>query len=411
MLMKILLQSLLLSFVLVWYANAQWVSRPTSVSQNLYGIEFATKDIGFASGWNEYYSVVLRTSDGGTTWAQTPLDSMLVFGIHTKSDKDVFIAGYDQTCNCAMILQTTDGGYEWQKKTVQEYFGFYSFTFPTATTGYVCGYGGGILRTKDGGASWQPLETGTDIVFRNIVFPSANVGYAVGGEHFNLPDQIYKTIDGGDSWELQRDFQGSRSVGDIYFRDEVTGFMVGSDYKAKECVYKTTDGGATWANTYSGPNKDIVLQAVDFASDMKGYAVGTLGRIIETTDGGDSWSEMELETNETLLDVTVSPDGTVFATGLGGLLLSYSPQSYVHQPSAAGASAQITHSYGGIVFRFASENIAKGHLHIYDVLGRQMRDIELNASEYLLSGLSSGSYFWKYDDESGKQTSGFFIVS
>lgn len=409
--MKILIQTFLLSFVLVWCAEAQWVQHPTSVTQNLYGINFATKDVGFASGWDEYYSVVLRTSDGGTTWGQTPLDSMLVFGIHTQTDKHVFIAGYDQTCNCAMILETTDGGYEWQKKNAPEYFGFYSFAFPTPATGYVCGYGGGILRTKDGGASWQPLETGTTIVFRNIVFPSANIGYAVGGEHFNLPDQIYKTTDGGDSWELQRDFMGSRSVGAIYFHDEATGFIVGSDYKSKECVYKTIDGGTTWVNVYSGPNKDIVLQGIDFANDMVGYAVGSLGRIIETTDGGTTWSQMQIESDETLLDVDVSPDGTVFATGLGGLVLSYSPQSGVHASTASANSPHITYTSEGVTFRFAASPATNAHLHLYDILGREIRDVTPRSSEYLLSGVSSGSYLWKYDDGTGKASTGVLIVS
>lgn len=410
MLMKTLLQGFLLSFLLVWYAEAQWVSHPTSVTQNLYGIGFATKDVGFASGWDEYYSVVLRTVDGGTTWQQTPLDSMLVFGIHTQTDKHVFIAGYDQSCNCAMILKTSDGGYEWQKENVPEYFGFYSFAFPTPTTGYVCGYGGGILRTKDGGASWQPLETGTTIVFRNITFPNANVGYAVGGEHFNLPDQIYKTTDGGDSWELQRDFQGSRSIGAMYFRDEATGFIVGSDYKTKECVYKTTDGGATWVNVYSGPDKDVVLQGIDFTNDMVGYAVGSFGRVLRTTDGGDTWETLSSGTEEALLAVDISPSGEVFTAGMNGLILSYAAQSGVHASAASASAPRITYTSEGVTFRFASSP-ANAHLHLYDILGREIRDVTPRSSEYLLSGVSSGSYLWKYDDGSGKTTAGVMIVS
>ncbi len=409
--MKILIQAFLLSFVLVWYAEAQWVQHPTSVAQNLYSIHFATKDIGFASGWNEYGSVVLRTSDGGSTWNQTPFDSMLIFGIHSLTDKHIFVAGYDSRYGYAAILETTDGGYEWQEKFVPECFGFYAFAFPTPTTGYVCGYDGTILQTKDAGATWDRLETETSVVFRSIAFPSANIGYAVGGEHFNLPDQIYKTTDGGQSWNLHFNFWASRSIGAMYFRNNTTGFIVGSDYKTKECIYKTTNGGTTWVNVYSGPNKDIVLQGIDFANDMVGYAVGSLGRTLRTTDGGDTWETLSSGTEEALLAVDVSPSGEAFTVGMNGSMFSYAPQSGVHASTASANAPRITYTSEGITFRFAASPANNAHLHIYDILGREIRDVAPHSSEYLLSGMSSGSYLWKYDDGSSKTSTGVLIVS
>ncbi|HEY6170829.1 MAG TPA: hypothetical protein VIX80_01100, partial [Candidatus Kapabacteria bacterium] len=134
-----MIQTFLLSFVLVGYGEAQWVQHPASVTQNLYSINFATKDVGFASGWNEFGSVVLRTTNGGSAWHQTLVDSMLIFGIHSLTDKHIFIAGYDTRYGYSAILETTDGGYEWQERYIPECFGFYAFAFPSSTTGYVCG--------------------------------------------------------------------------------------------------------------------------------------------------------------------------------------------------------------------------------------------------------------------------------
>lgn len=410
--MKILIQAFLLSFVLVWYAEAQWVQHPTYATESLYGVHFVSKDVGFAAGWDTIgRSVILHTNDKGNTWNKTYIDSLLLFGIHSLSDKHILIAGYDWRYGYAAILETTDGGHEWKENHFPENFGFYGFAFPSATTGYVCGYNGDILQTNDAGATWVRLETGTGNVFRGITFPSVNVGFAFGGREFNLPDQIYKTTNGGETWEQQQDFSKSRSIGAMYFRDEMTGFHVGSDYKTNECIYKTTDGGATWINVYSGPNKNIVLQGIDFASDMVGYAVGSLGRTLRTTDGGDSWEPLSIGTDETLLALDVSPSGEAFTVSDGGLLFSYAAQSGVHASTASASAPRITYTSEGVTFRFASSPATNAHLHLYDILGREIRDETPRSSEYLLSGVSSGSYLWKYDDGSGKTTAGVMIVS
>lgn len=407
--MKILVQTFLLSFVFVWYAEAQWVEHPTSVTKTLYDVHFTSANVGFASGWDFDGSVILRTNDGGKTWNRTLIDSVIIFGIHSLSDKHIFIAGYDSRYGYAAIFETTDGGYEWKENHFAESFGFYAFAFPTATTGYVCGYNGDILQTKNAGATWEKLETNTGVVFRGISFPSANVGYAFGGDQFNLPDQIFKTTNGGESWEQLQDFAASRSVGAMYFRDEMTGFHVGSDYKTKECVYKTTDGGVTWVNVYSGPSQEIVLQGIDFADDKVGYAVGLLGRTLRTSDGGNSWQPLSLGTDESMIAVTVSPKGEAFAVGMSGLIFSYSAQSAVGNLSRTTDAVQLHYTPDGIMFRFATMPMNNAHLHLYDILGREIRDVTPHSSEYLLSGMRSGSYLWKYDDGNGTTTTGLIV--
>lgn len=409
--MKTLIHAFLLSLVCVGYAEAQWVAHPTSVTKNLYSIHFASKDIGFATGWDEYGSVVLRTTNGGNSWAQTAFDSQLVFGVHSLSDKHIFVAGYDTRYGCAAILETTDGGSEWQEKFAPECFGFYMLAFPSPTTGFVCGYDGAILKTTDAGASWAATETNTDVVFRSMVFPDTRVGYAVGGQEFNIPDRIYKTTDSGASWTLIKDYLRTRSIGSIYFADSLTGFVAGSDYKAFESIYKTTDGGYSWAEVYSGPNKDIVLQAIDFVDAKHGYAVGSLGRIVETSDGGDSWQAVASGIQETLLSLDASTGGSeIFAAGMNGTLFSHTAPLAVHADASASGSPSVVHTPQGVLFRFASSP-ANAHLHLYDILGREMRDVTPQSSEYFVSDMSDGSYLWKYDDGAGKTSTGVLIVS
>lgn len=389
--------------------QGQWVVRETSINESLYDIQFVNDASGFASGWGAHGSVILKTNDGGTSWNTTLIDSVIMFGIHSFSDKQTIIAGYDSRFGHAAMFVTTDGGHEWKEEYFPNSFGFYAFAFPTSTTGYVCGYNGDILQTTNSGTSWQRLETGTGIVFRGISFPSTSVGYAFGGDQFNLPDQIFKTTNAGESWDQIQDFIASRSIGAMYFRDEMTGFLVGSDYKTKECIYKTTDGGMSWMNVYSGPSKDVVIQAIDFSDNEMGFAVGSHGRTLRTTDGGESWQPVSLTTDETLLAVTTTSSGETFTVGTNGVMYSYSPASAVTASSNTSTVLEVLHSSDGIQFRLSSVSSMPVKIHLYDILGREVREISIHGNSYLLSGLPNGTYIWKYDRSDGSTCTGLIV--
>jgi photosystem II stability/assembly factor-like uncharacterized protein len=64
-------------------------------------------------------------------------------------------------------------------------------------------------------------------------------------------------------------------------------FVVG--YAGK--IVETTDGGRTWTNRPSG--SDAALYSVRFVDDQVGWISGQDGVILHTTDGGKTWSNQE----------------------------------------------------------------------------------------------------------------------
>ncbi|MDZ7848394.1 MAG: hypothetical protein U5L96_17485 [Owenweeksia sp.] len=81
-----------------------------------------------------------------------------------------------------------------------------SINFMNADTGFVYHRPGIIRRTANGGQAGSTININFTANINDIDFASANVGYAVGGGGWfphgrNYPYAIFKTTDGGLSWD------------------------------------------------------------------------------------------------------------------------------------------------------------------------------------------------------------------
>jgi photosystem II stability/assembly factor-like uncharacterized protein len=70
------------------------------------------------------------------------------------------------------------------------------------------------------------------------------------------------------------------------------GYAVGS----RGAIIKTSDGGSTWETIKSGTENN--LNSVFFINKDIGYAVGDEGTIIKTIDGGDTWNTLKSGTTD-----------------------------------------------------------------------------------------------------------------
>jgi photosystem II stability/assembly factor-like uncharacterized protein len=139
---------------------------------------------------------------------------------------------------------------------------------------FVGGDNGLIYKTLDGGSSWQSTQT----KFKNssisdIYFPSPSIGYACGGNFTFAPDKniILKTINGGSTWDsISANTSPGFYLNKIYFINDNIGFFCGFDQ-----IFKTTDGGKTLQQITlnAGPNADI--KDIKFITQNLGFvAIG-----------------------------------------------------------------------------------------------------------------------------------------
>jgi photosystem II stability/assembly factor-like uncharacterized protein len=88
---------------------------------------------------------------------------------------------------------------------------------------------------------------------------------------------------------------------------------------AKGAVLKTTDG-VTWKPLETGVTRD--LSAIWFRSDSDGFAIGSNGLIIHTTDGGNSWKTVASGKSIQLSAICFSSPDTGWIVGADGVLLA-----------------------------------------------------------------------------------------
>ena len=75
---------------------------------------------------------------------------------------------------------------------------------------------------------------------------------------------------------------------------------------------KTSNSQSTWFWQQPLPTGNF-LYSVDFANEQTGYAAGTVGTIMKTTDGGGNWSLKNINTTLYLSSVSVADNDTVLA--------------------------------------------------------------------------------------------------
>jgi photosystem II stability/assembly factor-like uncharacterized protein len=104
---------------------------------------------------------------------------------------------------------------------------------------------------------------------------------------------------------------------DLYFHDASRGVAVG----ALGTVIITSDGGETWAAPEGSLPGNQFLWGVCFGDSLRGVIVGKGGAVWWTADGGQHWAAGLSNTLEDLLDVAMFSSLDGLAVGRGGTVL------------------------------------------------------------------------------------------
>ncbi|KAK3266647.1 hypothetical protein CYMTET_24747 [Cymbomonas tetramitiformis] len=147
-------------------------------------------------------------------------------------------------------------------------------------------------------------DSKTDNHLNSLSLPAPGAGYAVGAQ-----DTILRTVDYGETWTvgssgLSRPCVSSGCVRyswhGVSFHDRLVGWLVGSYGK----VLQTVDGGDTWSpQTVLGMTAaggEVVLRGVQALTAQKVVVVGDRGTLLRTGDAGRSWELAASRTAESL---------------------------------------------------------------------------------------------------------------
>jgi photosystem II stability/assembly factor-like uncharacterized protein len=179
---------------------------------------------------------------------------------------------------------------------------------------------GGVFRSVDGGVSWEPVMDDQPVaaIGSLAIDPTnPNVVWAGTGETFirsNIltGNGIYKTLDGGETWKnmgLELTGRIGRIVIDPLDPDTVFAAAMGHGYgpQQERGVYRTEDGGDTWeqvlfvdehtgcADIVMDPNNPNILYAGMWPLFIRTWgrvSGGDSGGLWRSKDGGDTWEEL-----------------------------------------------------------------------------------------------------------------------
>lgn len=223
------------------------------------------------------------------------------------------------------IYRTTNGGENWELRFFgSAYQGFMMdrLFFLNTELGWTSSLN--FFKTTDGGSNWYLTYCVNDESATDLFFTSPLTGYFV-GDCNDLP-AIYKTEDGGSTWNTLSHGVTTGYFSAIYFVDENTGFVTGS---GDDLILKTTDAGNTWNVKWSGEN----IYCIDFSDNLYGWAGGSNGLVLKTSDGGESWNVHEDGlSNRKINDISVYTNQLVAAITDRGNVFVFSAEGSGNDP-------------------------------------------------------------------------------
>jgi len=104
---------------------------------------------------------------------------------------------------------------------------------------------------------------------------------------FLLPHTVKSQL----GWFLQQSGT-TQTLHSVYFFDLNTGFAAGTN----GVLLKTTNGGTNWIQQYTGTNNSFL--SMHFPTSNTGYIVGYGGVLVKTTNGGLNWNLYPAGTNQ-----------------------------------------------------------------------------------------------------------------
>ncbi|HYV93063.1 MAG TPA: YCF48-related protein [Chitinophagales bacterium] len=303
------------------FAFAQWTSLTSGVLNSLRSVYFINEDTGWACGEIAGNNApILKTIDGGNTWTLISHPTLYALrGIHFIDEDTGIIVGFHGT-----ILRTTNGGNTWDSIPWGATNDLRSVYFPSHDTGYACGGGGTILKTTDAGLTWTPQVSGQTQDLINIRFASNDLGYAVSSTSAFINGIVIKTTDGGATWDSV--YFNSQGLLGLAVVDDSTVYAGGGNTDLSGPGYfayivKSADGGTSWDTVFTGITMET-LRGADFISVDTGWFVGDAGYLLGTTDGGATWTEDSLVTQD-LLGIHFPDSHNGYAVGILGTIFKY----------------------------------------------------------------------------------------
>jgi photosystem II stability/assembly factor-like uncharacterized protein len=369
---------------------------------------------------------LVHSNDGGSTWQIIGFDDQDLSkynDIFFLNDQLGWVVGQND-----FIMHTDDGGINWHyQNSGYENSGGLSLEkvmFVDSLNGWILSYGI-LFSTKDGGKTWNYKQnimpssfSGNDIHFVNI-----NEGLLVGYNGYDGSGEIYRTYDGGQTWQLNRkaDYDHSWSYKSVQFIDSLVGWVAGEYFQSE--LLHTENGGDSWETIFTSPFQitDFLFQDKNHGwimlSNVYGYHYDPYPHptlLFYTSDGGQNWEEFSIPCPNinaigfANLNVgwAVGYNGSILRTNTGGITsIDDKPAKLIFNSNNFHLSQNYPNPFNpSTTINFDLPKTSDVRIEVYNITGQKVVTL-LNKKmpagnhqvEFNAQNLSSGVYFYRIE--------------
>ena len=221
------------------------------------------------------------------------------------------------------ILYSDDNGASWTHAQVPLSLALTAVTYCGSNCAWAAGHDGVLLRSTDRGESFQTNFTGTDIARLSADAAEATIRELEAEIETASPDAIDDL-----EWALEDaqfafdDASAALEDGiampllDIWFENQRNGFALG----AYGIMLQTRDGGSTWSlisDRLDNPD-DFHLYGIARSAAGTLLVAGEAGTLLRSRDGGESWDRLEAPYQGSFFGIVAARDGSLITFGLRG---------------------------------------------------------------------------------------------
>jgi photosystem II stability/assembly factor-like uncharacterized protein len=277
----------------IWHttdAGRSWHQQTSGVACRLNSVCFVDSQHGWAAGGvlqpytHGTRGIVLVTADGGTTWIQLPQPTLPgIARIEFFDPRHGIAAGSGSAAEPSGVYATRDGGKSWEPLPADGQGLWLAADFIDANSGAVAGPAGQFAALMRRRVVHGPAAMALTRSYRALRLAPPASGWLVGDGGL-----VMTTRDLGHSWQTPPgelppvasehfDFHAVATIGPQVW-------IAGSPGSR---VFHSADEGHTW-QTFD-TNQPLPIRALAFVDANTGWAVGELGTILATSDGGRAW--------------------------------------------------------------------------------------------------------------------------
>lgn len=418
------------------FAEKAWVQKHYIKYEDYTTFQSSDSNNCFAFVDGVGFTIIYKSTDQGNSWWKLyekdhmkQKDSIWkVFHCQALDSEHIYISYLDRT----ILEKSIDGGKTFERisfgdLSLSKTRCFVDLVMYNSNLGAAITYDDLII-TKNNWETYTVIsmdehKTAGDPIFFIDSLNIAVMEWSNNGHQFlkyNIDSNVWSSYNKG---EIPSNGEYQKVMYRVFFVNDTLGFGCGvqktgqGDF-ARDIIWKTTDRGLHWKVVLNRAYEPVFgLAEISFKNELHGMAVGNWGKIVETTDGGTTWSYHKVPKEvQGTIDMTVTWAGQypliacqkagIFrleeTTGIDELILN---SKYI----------QIRQTNDKLLISIEDESFRKYNLQLFDISGNLVQEEELNSGVGVLfmpvyiNNLITGSYFYRISVDGEIVKTGKFI--